>query len=71
MIVFRRTYPRWRFDWSLEYPDVPRDLNRWRPLVRWFLAIPHVVVLVVLNLAAVIAVVAVFSLIVLHVIVGR
>lgn len=38
------------------YPDVPRDLNRWMPLVKWLLAIPHVVVLVVLNLAAVVAV---------------
>ncbi len=39
------------------YPDVKRDLNRWLPLVKWFLAIPHVVVLVVLNIAAAIAVV--------------
>jgi hypothetical protein len=35
------------------YPDVKRDLNRWLPLVKWFLAIPHVLVLVVLNLIAV------------------
>jgi hypothetical protein len=39
------------------YPDVRRDLNHWPPLVKWFLAIPHVIVLVVLNVAAVIAVV--------------
>jgi hypothetical protein len=39
------------------YPDVPRDLNRWLPLVKWLLAIPHVIILVVLNLAAVVAVV--------------
>ena len=26
---------------ELEYPDVPTDLNRWLPLVKWFLAIPH------------------------------
>jgi hypothetical protein len=39
------------------YPDVPRDLNRWMPLVKWLLAIPHVIILVVLNLAAVVAVV--------------
>lgn len=39
------------------YPDVKQDLNRWLPLVKWFLAIPHVVVLVVLNFLALIAVV--------------
>ena len=40
------------------YPDARRDLNRWLPLVKWFLAIPHLLILVVLNLAAVVAVVA-------------
>ena len=35
-----------------DYPDVARDLNRWVPLVKWFLAIPHYVVLLFLNLAA-------------------
>ena len=39
------------------YPDARSDLNRWLPLVKWLLAIPHVVVLVVLNVAAVVAVV--------------
>lgn len=34
------------------YPDAKRDLNRWLPLVKWFLAIPHVFVLLFLNLAA-------------------
>jgi hypothetical protein len=86
MILFRRVYPRWWFDWNLElqrftsrvsayvalmddrypsttdhqsvhldyvYPDAGRDLNRWLPLVKWLLAIPHVVVLVVLEIAAV------------------
>ncbi len=89
MILFRRKYPRWWFDWNLElqrfgsrvvaylalmddrypstddhqavrldyaYPDAARDLNRWLPLAKWFLAIPHYAVLVVLNLAAVAAV---------------
>jgi hypothetical protein len=90
MILFRRKYPRWWFDWNLElqrfsnrvvaylalmddrypstdeyqsvrldydYPDVPRELNRWLPLVKWFLAIPHYFVLVVLNIAAFVVVI--------------
>jgi len=90
MIVFRRKYPRWWFDWNLEllrfsnrveaylvlltdrypatdaeqavhltipYPDVERDLNRWLPLVKWLLAIPHVVVLFFLVIAAFVVVV--------------
>jgi hypothetical protein len=86
MILFRRKYPRWWFEWNLElqrfgnrvtayvalmddrypstddhqsvllhydYPDVERDLNRWLPLVKWLLAIPHYVVLFFLDIAAV------------------
>ena len=39
------------------YPDA-RQLNRWLPLVKWLLAIPHYVVLFFLGLVAVIAVIA-------------
>src|SRR5215213_7210215 len=91
MIVFRRKYPRWWFDWNLElqrfgnrvivylglmddqypstdehqsvqldydYPDAARDLNRWMPLFKWFLAIPHYFVLIALNIAAFAVIVA-------------
>jgi hypothetical protein len=43
---------------DFEYPDVQRDLNRWMPLVKWFLAIPHYLVLVVLYVGACFAVIA-------------
>jgi hypothetical protein len=39
------------------YPDVQRDLNRWLPIVKWFLAIPHYIVLFFLGIAAFVAVV--------------
>jgi hypothetical protein len=42
---------------EIDYPNVEQDLNRWLPLVKWFLAIPHYVVLVVLAIAAMVAVV--------------
>jgi hypothetical protein len=42
---------------DIDYPDVPRDLNRWLPLVKWFLAIPHYVVLLFLYIAALVVVV--------------
>ena len=90
MILFRRKYPRWWFDWNVELqrfttrvvaylalmddrypstdeqqavhldyvrPDGSHDLNRWLPLVKWFLAIPHLIVLAFLWLAALVAVI--------------
>ncbi|WP_420620887.1 DUF4389 domain-containing protein [Candidatus Poriferisocius sp.] len=90
MLLFRRKYPRWWFDWNLEltrfvtritaymgllreeypstdeqqavhldldYPDASRDLKRWMPLVKWFLAIPHLILLFFLYIAAFLSVV--------------
>jgi uncharacterized membrane protein len=41
---------------DLEYPNVQQDLNRWMPLVKWLLAIPHYIVLVVLVVGAIFAI---------------
>jgi hypothetical protein len=40
------------------YPDASRDLNRWLPLVKWFLAIPHYIVLFFLYIGVFFAAVA-------------
>jgi len=85
MILFRKKYPRWWFDWNrelarftlrvhtylslmrdeypstdeqqavhleIDYPNVETELGRGMPLVKWFLAIPHYIVLFFLFIAA-------------------
>jgi hypothetical protein len=42
---------------DVDYPNVKQNLNRWLPLVKWLLAIPHFVVLFFLGIAAVVAVI--------------
>jgi hypothetical protein len=38
---------------DIVYPDAKVELNRWLPLVKWLLAVPHLVILGVLAVAAV------------------
>ena len=87
MILFRKKYPRWWFDWNLAltkfatrvfsylilltdeypstdqdqavhieipYPDAKNELRRGMPLIKWFLAIPHVFILCFLYVAMVV-----------------
>ncbi len=42
---------------DIPYPDVQADLNRWLPLVKWILAIPHYIILVFLWIALIVAVI--------------
>jgi hypothetical protein len=42
---------------EIDYPDVPADLNRWMPLFKWILAIPHYIVLGFLAIGVVFAVI--------------
>jgi hypothetical protein len=40
---------------EIDYPGVKSDLNRWMPLLKWLLAIPHYVILFCLSVVAVFA----------------
>jgi Domain of unknown function (DUF4389) len=42
---------------ELPYPGAPATVNRWLPLVKWLLAIPHYIVLILLYLASIVIVV--------------
>ena len=42
---------------TLKYPNVKKDLVNWMPLVKWFLAIPHIFVLCFLWIGSIIAVI--------------
>ena len=43
---------------DIMYPNVKTELNRWLPLVKWFLAIPHYFVLFFIGIAVVVCVIA-------------
>jgi len=94
MILFRKKYPKWWYDWNLNlsmfiyridayiylltdvYPSTDEEqlvhvelpypdanvLNRWLPLVKWFLAIPHIIVMAFLGIAVlIVAIIAWFA----------
>jgi hypothetical protein len=42
---------------TIPYPNAREELNRWLPLIKWFLAIPHYVILFFLAIAALVCVV--------------
>ena len=58
-LLMRDEYPSTDEDQSVHlditYPDVGEDLNRYLPLVKWFLAIPHYVVLFFLGIGVLVA----------------
>jgi Domain of unknown function (DUF4389) len=55
------TYPstdeRQSVSLELPYPDAKQELNRYLPIVKWLLAIPHLIVLVFLGLASIVCVI--------------
>jgi len=61
LALLRDEYPSTDEDQAVHvdmiYPNAKEDLDRWLPLVKWFLAIPHYIVLAFLSLAAIVVVV--------------
>ena len=56
-LLMRDEYPSTDEDQAIQvdipYPDVKKDLNRWMPIVKWILVIPHIIVLLFIFIAVV------------------
>ncbi len=54
-MLFRDEYPPFSWEpgeYAVTYEvDYPEELNRWLPLIKWLLAIPHIIVLLFLFIA--------------------
>jgi hypothetical protein len=55
IMLFRDEYPPFSWEpgeYAVTYEvDYPEEMNRWLPLVKWLLAIPHIIVLLFLFIA--------------------
>jgi hypothetical protein len=41
----------------IPYPDAETELSRWLPLVKWLLVLPHMIIVSLLGIAAVVSVI--------------
>ena len=69
LLLLRDEYPstdeHQAVDLQIEYPDVKGELNRFLPVIKWLLSIPHLIILVILvSLALIVSVIAWFAILI-------
>ena len=69
LLLLRDEYPstdeHQAVDLQIEYPDVKGELNRFLPIIKWLLSIPHLIILVILvSLALIVSVIAWFAILI-------